>query len=108
MSKPSATDLTFKVNDNTNDTNIRTQYGVRLPDGSHSWGAVEGNGRRVNIQGMFDPESRPSDRALFREHWADYLKGQAQRANMDWQVYEQLHRFVKRTIILVVTENEEV
>lgn len=90
-----------------------TQYGVVWPDGTHTWQEIDrGMGQEpIRISRLVLGSDDPSSTALSKwspKYWDDLLAQRAEVAKLDVDEYRDLHRFIKRTIILSITATEDV
>lgn len=104
MTTKTTTDLTIKVSDYEVGTNITTQYGMRFPDGHISWTTVSGTRSMERINVQFIHEGTHGE----PERWERSLKERASAARIDLDQYKEGHEVVKRTVILVTTDIEDV
>jgi hypothetical protein len=84
-------------------TIIQTQHGMRFPDGSIKWEQMSvAPGRTVVFAELSMTARFHSDK-----YWDAYLKEQAQAAKLDLAKFTAEHQLVKRTIVIVTTEVED-
>lgn len=90
------------------------QYGVVWPDGTHTWSTISrGSGcSHIAIAALVDgaDTSGINDTSVqwSPSYWDELLKTRADAAKLDVAEYRDMHRFIKRTVILSVTATEEV
>lgn len=81
-----------------------TQYGMRFPDGTIQWqGMSLAPGRPIQFE---DLHKRTDYRTT--TWWDDYLKAKSAGAHLDPGEYGNQHQIVKRTVVLALTEAEDV
>lgn len=103
MSKTTTTDLAFKVQDYGQDTHVLPQYGMRYPNGDIIWvQARTHHGHTVSFAKL------AKDHAYSMEAWDEGLRAAAKAAKIDAAEYAEGHQLVKRTVIVAVTEAEDV
>lgn len=100
ITQPSQTQLTVSLPDKPA-TAIHTQLGMRYPDGTILWGydheSVGGSIRFDHLDGE-----------MVARQWRQRLTRRAEAASIQVSEYIEGHELVKRTIIIAVTEHEEV
>ncbi|HCB59147.1 MAG TPA: hypothetical protein DEP82_14830 [Arthrobacter bacterium] len=90
-----------------------TQYGVIWPDGTTTWQQVERGAGMTPIHisrlvlGPLDPASTEVSK-WSPKYWDDLLESRSKSAKLDFNEYKDMHRFIKRTIVLSVTAAEPV
>lgn len=103
MSNTTSTDMAFKVQDYGQDTHVLPQYGMRYPNGDIIWvQARTHHGHTVRFAGL--AEDNPNSMAT----WDEGLMRAAEAAKIDATEYSEGHQLVKRTVIVAVTEAEDV
>ena len=80
-----------------------TQYGVRFPDGTTSWEVVPST--NLDIKALVE-EADPRH-GNHMDGWLQVTRDRAAAAKIDKALYREQHRFIKRTVILSVTDTEE-
>lgn len=102
MSENTTTDLTFKVQDYGQTTQVAPQYGMRYPDGTITWvSAATPNHERVDFKKLADGDATTAAR------WNTAVQQRAEKAMISHIEYAAGHQLVKRTVIVAVTEIEE-
>lgn len=89
------------------------QYGVVWPDGTHTWKEISrGMGNTaIEIAVLVLGTSAPNRTEMSKwstKYWDELLETRARDARLDVEEYRDMHRFIKRTIVLSVTATEEV
>lgn len=84
---------------------VATQYGMRYPNGAVRWTkTVVHGGQTIVFGGLREECQRYHD----VEYWNRDLKVRAADAMVDEGEYRAAHQLIKRTVIVVTTEAEEV
>jgi hypothetical protein len=101
----SSTNTTVAIKDNEQHLVTETQYGMRFPDGTINWehGFMTGRGQRVHWGQLTKSEYTQDG-----NNWDAHLKSMAEAAHIDPAKYARQHQLVKRTIVVAVTEAEDV
>lgn len=99
------TNTTISIPDNEQHTSVSTRYGMRFPDGTINWehGYQTTSGRRV-YWGVIATNGHRQE----MEDWGSHLKSTAKNAHVDPEEFAAQHQPVKRTIVVAVTEAEDV
>lgn len=86
-----------------------TQYGIVWPDNTLTWQEItRGPGKEpIPVSDIVPGSTVPTIGKWSKTYWTEMLESRAGAAKLDVDEYRDLHRFVKRTIILSVTETEE-
>lgn len=91
-----------------------TQYGVVWPDGTHTWQEIDRGMSMTSIAIAVlvpgaDLTGIPEAQLKWsKSYWRDLTAERAANAKLPADDYRELHRFIKRTVILSVTGVEEV
>lgn len=103
MSKTeSTTDFNVAIKDHGTTTEMMTQYGMRYPDGTVKWGTETESGQTVQFAWI----ENPGNNHTFV--WNGWLADRAKKARVDEKEYRAQHQRLKRTVIVAITEAEEV
>jgi hypothetical protein len=88
----------------------QTQYGVIWPDGTTTWQQIDrGMGTTpIYISDIVPDNGEKQVNAWSAQCWDELLKTRAGQALLDVDDYRDMHRFVKRHLVLTVTAAEEV
>jgi hypothetical protein len=96
--------LTITVPTETDGTHIKTQYGIRFPDGHHEWGLVtDYSGISLAVEKIAQGGHNDTT-----QRWGKTLARKAEAASIQLSEYAEAHTFLKRQVILVTTAPEEV
>lgn len=82
----------------------QVQYGVRFPDDTTAWTTMPNS--TIDIEALVTPTHR-----FHRPHseaWERVVVERAKNARIDVAEYGAAHQFIKRTVILAVTDTEDV
>lgn len=82
----------------------QTQYGVRYPDGTTAWNVIPGTS--IDIRALVETDHR--NHGNHSDGWMRTVEEKAKAAKIDLAEYGAAHKFIKRTVILAVTDTEEV
>lgn len=89
-----------------------TQFGVIWPDGTTTWESIDYSGaasQRIYISDLVPSSASPVRRSGYSTtNWDRLIEHRAEQAKLDADQYRDMHRFVKRTVILSVTAAEKV
>lgn len=82
------------------------QYGVKFPNGTIAWGKMSGTGggKTINFEQIAQPDRL--NQTTWR-YWTEVLTERAKLALVPLEEYAEQHTFVKRTLIIAVTEHED-
>jgi hypothetical protein len=98
--------LQFNIPKDKPGTEIGIEYGCRYPDGTYQWREFKSSGGGTH---SFERLIKGGSANVGTEYaWGELLKMKAKQASVDLEEYAAQHTLVKRTVILVTTEPEEV
>lgn len=101
----STTNTIIAIEDDEPMTRIETQYGMQFPDGSFNWESKFTVSHSANVHwGKLAKGGNSTD----RRNWEQYLQDKAQQAKINAQDYIAGHTLVSRTIVVAVTESQNV
>jgi hypothetical protein len=81
----------------------QVQYGVKFPDGTTAWDVVPGTS--LNIKALVVKDDPRHGNHM--DGWFRVTTERADAAKIDKTLYREQHTFIQRTVILSVTDTEE-
>lgn len=82
----------------------QVQYGIRFPNGDTAWNVVPNTS--LDIRALVEPTDPRHGNHM--DGWLRITKERADAAKVDKTLYREQHQFIKRTVVLAVTDTEEV
>lgn len=99
ITQPSKTQLNVEMPDKP-ETHVYTQLGMRYPDGTTQWGYDHGSiGGSIRFEDLDNP--------FVATEWRRRLERRAAAASIQLSEYLEGHERIKRTVIVAVTDAEE-
>lgn len=111
MTIDNTTEFTVKAQDSGVHVDTITQYGCRYPDGTVKWVNDSYTGtwghQSIDFAKYHNADNSDSHRRA-RRRWADLMEVRAKEAKIDPYTYAKMHQFIKRTIIISISEVEDI
>lgn len=106
------TEYTLKIAESGVHIDTLTQYGCRYPDGTVRWNNDSYSGHwglvTVDFAQIHDSPFIPGRTNAHKNYWNDLIEVRAKAANIDKQVYADMHQWIKRTLIVSISEEEDI
>ncbi len=82
----------------------QVQYGVRFPDGTTAWNVIP----NTSLDIMAIVELDHPRHGTQSTGWQNAVESRAKAVSIDVAEYGAAHKFIKRTVILSVTDTEDI